>query len=216
MHIAGPLIKVQAVRILEDRAGTAELFSALVHSLHKGCHGVFGLGVDLFAHVLGKCDGGIVARGNHQAAQCLLHGELVSFEQASSRVSYGGGSVAHRDLLVHLAVFDGQDCGHDLGDRGNLDLIIGAASIVDGAVLAHNKGIRCLDIGQVFCRDAAGVGGLAADVVGREHLGAGNSRYAGNKGDGTGKAGGKLGGALCKRGEGLHRFRFRRDGLFWH
>lgn len=68
VHIAGPLVKIQAVRILEDRAGAAELFGALVHGLHKGCLGVFGLGVDLFAHVLGKHGGGVVARGDHQAA----------------------------------------------------------------------------------------------------------------------------------------------------
>ena len=100
--------------------------------------------------------------------------------------------------------------------NGIWDKIIGAASIVDGAVLAHNKGIRCLDIGQVFCRDAAGVGGLAANVVGHEHLGAGDGGHADSKSDSAGKASGKLGGAFCKRGEGLHRFRFRRDGLFWH
>ena len=68
VHIAGPLVKIQAVRILEDRTGAAELFGALVHGLYKGGHGVLGLGVDLFAHVLGKHDGGVVARGDHQAA----------------------------------------------------------------------------------------------------------------------------------------------------
>ena len=116
VHIAGPLVKIQAVRILKDRASAAELFSALVHDLYKGGRGVLGLGVDLFAHVLGKCDGGIVTRGNHQAAQGLLHRELVAFEQAGGRVAYGGGSIAHRDLLVHFAVLDGQDRGHDLGN----------------------------------------------------------------------------------------------------
>ena len=116
VHVTGPLIKVQTVRILKKRSRAAELLSALVHGLYKGGHGVLGLGVDLFAHVLGKRDGGIVARGDHQAAQSLLHGELVAFEQAGGRVAYGGGSIAHRDLLVHFAVLDGQDCSHDLGN----------------------------------------------------------------------------------------------------
>ena len=37
---------------------------------------------------------------------------------------------------------------------------------------------------------------------------------AGGKGDGADNAGGQLRGALYKRTKGLHRFRFRRDGLF--
>ena len=215
VHVASPLIKVQTMRVLKDRAGAAEFLGALVHGLNKRRLGVLGLGVDLFAHVLGKHDGGVVARGNHQAAQGLLHGELVAFEQAGSRVAYGGRGVAHRHLLVHLAVLDGQDCSHYLGDRGDLDLFVGIAGIVDGAVFAHDEGIGRIDIGQVLSRDAARIGGFAAHVVGREHLGAGNGGYANSKGDGAGKAGGQLGRALCKRGEGLHRFRFRRDGLFW-
>ena len=107
MHVAGPFIKVQTVWVLKDRAGAAELFGALVHGLHKGCLGVFGLRVDLLAHIFGEHDGGVVARGNHQAAQCLLHGKLVTFEQAGGRITHGGCVVAHRDLLVHLAILDG-------------------------------------------------------------------------------------------------------------
>ena len=80
MHIASPLIKVQTMRVFKKRAGATELLSALVHGFHKCCLGVFGLRVDLLAHIFGEHDGGVVARGNHQAAQCLLHGELVAFE----------------------------------------------------------------------------------------------------------------------------------------
>ena len=166
--------------------------------------------------MLGKRDGGIVARGDHQAAQGLFHCELVAFEQTGGRVAYGGGSIAHRDLLVHFAVLDGQDCGHYFGDRGNLDLIIGAAGVVDGAVFPHDNGIGGLDIGEVFGCNTACIGGFAANVVSCKHLSAGDRWRAGNKGDGTDKAGSKLGRALCKRGEGLHGFRFRRGGLFWH
>ena len=147
VHVAGPFIKVQTMRVLKDRAGAAELFGTLVHGLNKRRLGVLGLGVDLLAHIFGENDGSVVARGDHQTAQGLLHGELVAFEQAGSRVAYGGCGVAHCHLLVHLAVLDSQDCGHYLGDRGNLDLLIGAASIVDGTVFAHDEGVGCIDIG---------------------------------------------------------------------
>ena len=116
VHVAGPLIKVQTVRILKKSSRAAELFSALVHGLDKRGLSIFGLGVDLFAHMLGKHDGGVIARGNHQTAQGLFHCELVAFEQAGGRIAHGCRGAAHRDLLVHLAVLDGQDCGHDLGD----------------------------------------------------------------------------------------------------
>lgn len=82
VHVAGPLIKVQTVRILKKSSRAAELFSALVHGLDKRGLSIFGLGVDLFAHMLGKHDGGVIARGNHQTAQGLFHCELVAFEQA--------------------------------------------------------------------------------------------------------------------------------------
>ena len=107
MHIASPLIKVQTVWVLKDRAGAAELLSALVHGLHKCGLGVFGLRVDLLAHIFGEHDGGVVARGNHQATQCLLNGKLVAFEQAGGRITHGGCGVAHRDPLVHFAILDG-------------------------------------------------------------------------------------------------------------
>ena len=77
--------------------------------------------------------------------------------------------------------------------EGNLDLLIGAAPIVDGAVFAHDEGIGRIDIGQVFGRDAARIGGFAANIVGREHLGAGDGGHASGKGDSADKAGGKLG-----------------------
>ena len=78
-------------------------------------------------------------------------------------------------------------------DRGNFDLLIGIAGIVDGAVFAHDEGIGRIDIGQVFGRDTAHIGGFAANIVGREHLGAGDGGHASGKGDSADKAGGKLG-----------------------
>ena len=214
VHVASPLIKVQAVRILKKRSRAAKLFCALVHCLHKRGLGIFGLGVDLFAHIFGKHGSSVVARGNHQAAQDLFHGELVAFEQAGGRVAHGGSSVAHRDLLVHLAILYGQNRGHDLGDRRDLDLLVGAAGVIDGAVLAHDDRVGGIDVGQILGRDAADVGSLATNGIGRKHLGASDGWCACNKGEGAGNTGGQLRRTLYKRTEGLHRFRFRRGGFF--
>ena len=204
MHIAGPFVKIQPVRVLEERSRAAELLGLLVHGFYKRSDGIFGLGVKFFAHVFGKRDGGVVARGDHQAAQRLLDGELVAFEESRGRVAYGCRRVAHGDFLVHFAVLDREDCSHDLGDRGDFDLLVGATGIVDGAVFTHDKRIGGIDIGQVFGCNAACIGGFAADVIGREHLGAGDGRNAGDKGDGAGKANGQLRGTLYKRGKMLH------------
>lgn len=63
MHIAGPFVKIQPVRVLEERSRAAELLGPLVHGFYKRSDGIFGLGVKFFAHVFGKRDGGVVARG---------------------------------------------------------------------------------------------------------------------------------------------------------
>ena len=67
---------------------------------------------------------------------------------------------------VERGVVERHDGGHDLGDRGDLYLLVGRTLVIDGAVFAHHDGVKCRDVGTVCCGVLAFGFGSATDDIG--------------------------------------------------
>ena len=83
MHIASPLIKVQTMRVFKKRTGAAELLARSFMAFTNVASASLVLGSIFLPTYSASTMAASLPEGNHQAAQCLLHGKLVAFEQAA-------------------------------------------------------------------------------------------------------------------------------------
>ena len=173
VQVARPSVKIQAVGILEHGVRAAQLLCLLVHGLDEHGIRVVAGGVDLCAGGGGDRRGGVVAAHDHEPGERVFHGERVAFQKAQAGLADGGCGVVNGDGIGKIAVLERNEGGHDLGDRGDFDGIVGIALKIGRSVPPQDHSVRRGDVGQLALVDAPLARRGAHDDVARADLGVG-------------------------------------------
>ena len=155
----------QSGAVNKGSIGHAQLRRAAVHPLYEALLAA--------GNVLGQGHGGVVARHHRHRLEHIMDGHLLPFLQVDLRPAHGGRPGGNRDHILHLEapVVDGlhhQQQGHDLGNAGRLQLVVGILFVKHRAgLLLHQDG------GTGFHRRTAGNGGGGQDQHNGGHQGRG-------------------------------------------
>ena len=187
VQLPGPLAVVEPVWVGVHGMREPQLGCLLVHGVHEGLVRVSARGVDERAHAGSDGDGGIVARGDHETLERLGERHGVALGEVRRGLAHRRRHMVNGDGIRELGVLERHHGGHDLGDRGDLDLGIRIALKVDGAILANHDGVAAGQVGGVRLRDARIRNRLTADDIRSQPLRERRRRHGERQGDCRGK-----------------------------
>ena len=170
VQIARILVVIEAVGVLVDSVGAAELGRLLVHPLDER--------LDASSQRLGDGHSRVVAGRHEQRLERRLQVHDVAFLQAGRRLPHGRSRRGHGDgrverRLARLHGVERHDGRHDLRDGGDLRGALSVALEVHGAFRVHHEGVLRVDAGALRHGQPPRVDGLPQDDVGLAHVGEG-------------------------------------------
>ena len=143
----------------------------------------------------------VVARSREQRLQRVVEGHRVALREPGARFADAGGFGRDLDHRRCVQPVRRHDRGHDLRQRGDLRGVIGVAAEPQRAVLVHERGTGCVEVGKPVGRQGA-LGGAETEhhVVLVHGTEGGRERQARQEADQ-----GQAGGCAEMAASGVHR-----------